>query len=69
MDDTDKRAVKSATPIDTDKAIRGSEPLWGKALEDMYAAIVEEPLPESLLDLLDKLAKQSSPEQKTDDRT
>jgi predicted transcriptional regulator len=59
-----KKSINSAT---NGKDAAANEPLWGKALEDMYAAVVEEPLPQSLLDLLEKLDRQPSAGSRADD--
>jgi Anti-sigma factor NepR len=68
MDESNDNKNKSADSSETAKTDAANTPLWGKALEDMYAAIVDEPLPQSFLDLLDKLAEQPSPGPRSDDR-
>jgi Anti-sigma factor NepR len=43
------------------------QPLWAKGLEEIYASVVNEPLPESFNDLLDMLDKQPPVKKSSDD--
>jgi Anti-sigma factor NepR len=67
MNEMSKNSKKPTDSVANGKDAAGIEPLWGKALEDMYAAVVDEPLPQSFLDLLDKLDGQSSAGSRADD--
>lgn len=67
MNEMSKNSKKPTDSAANGKDVSGIEPLWGKALEDMYAAVVDEPLPQSFLDLLDKLDGQSPTGPRADD--
>jgi Anti-sigma factor NepR len=62
MDDNNKS--KTPAPVSDGSAISPliETPLWAKGLEEMYASVVKEPLPDSFMELLDKLSDTSSQE-------
>jgi hypothetical protein len=67
MGEIENNKNKSVDSITDHASLPTRTPLWGKALEDMYAAIVEEPLPQTMLELLNKLTIESSPGPRNDD--
>ncbi len=42
------------------------QPLWASALEQVYASVIHEPLPDSFIELLEKLDTVCPPEAKPD---
>jgi hypothetical protein len=56
MDQSKKSGKKMPlSPQAPSQMTRHPEPLWAKGLEEIYASVVNEPLPDSFTALLDKL--------------
>ncbi|HCH94757.1 MAG TPA: hypothetical protein DFK13_07910 [Erythrobacter sp.] len=49
------QAMSSDTPNTPQRAPAGGDPDWANGLRQLYDSVVEEPLPDSFQDLLDKL--------------